>query len=48
MLSQCSDRSVWCCHSVVTGVCDDVLSNFAVSTISISHAGDGKTPSLDV
>ena len=36
------------CHSVVMGVCGGVLFNFAVSTISILHAGDGKTPSLDV
>ena len=34
--------------SAVKGACDDVISNFAVSTISISHAGDGKIPSLDV
>ena len=27
--------------SAVVGACDDVMSNFAVSTISISHAGDG-------
>ena len=34
--------------SAVKGTCDDVISNFAVSTISISHAGDGKISSLDV
>ena len=24
VVSQCSDGSVWCCHSVVTGVCGGV------------------------